>query len=491
MENTEMKFTSELTVKLLDVMGSDQRICEAARVSTQGEKSLESTESQGLINFLMKNRHGTPFEHNAMTFFIKAPIAVFREFHRHRIGWCLAGDTEIWCETISENHGRTIRKRPIEWLWNNWHNGVEDSWGRIRKLASCRNFTVRTLDEKTGHFILSKVVNIHKNGVKDLLEIRTADKRTIKLSKDHLVWTPGGWKKAGTLAVGSLIGRNGKVSVNAGRQIPPSLRSGIGVWTSMQRASMIKPIDQCVQCKNSFPAKELELDHVIPVVADLTQALNVKNLAPTCKSCHRAKTNYEQSLAIRGQTSGVGWTKIKSIKAVGKAETYDLELEGPNRGFVANGLIVHNSYNESSGRYMELKPEFYIPDEHRPLVQVGKAGAYIFEPGTKDQYVEMRYAIERQCKNAYLEYQDMLKIGIAKEVARGVLPVYLYSSMYATCNARSLMSFLSLRTKYDDTKFPSFPMREIELVGLLMENEFLKHFPITWASFRAHGSVAP
>ena len=61
-----------------------------ARVSTQGEQSLEGVDedaaaSRGLINYLMRARHGSPFEHNSMTFYVQAPIFVFREFMRHRI----------------------------------------------------------------------------------------------------------------------------------------------------------------------------------------------------------------------------------------------------------------------------------------------------------------------------------------------------------------------------------------------------------------------
>src|SRR5690606_20273562 len=79
-----------MEVRLINAMGNDNTLVAAARVSTQWEDSLKDRTSEtrsGLINYLMKNRHGTPFEHAAMTFFIKAPIFVFREFHRHRIGW--------------------------------------------------------------------------------------------------------------------------------------------------------------------------------------------------------------------------------------------------------------------------------------------------------------------------------------------------------------------------------------------------------------------
>src|ERR1700733_15822278 len=60
----------------------------AARVSTVGVYAKEDRlVSEGLINYLMKNPHGTPFEHNMFCFFLHVPIFVPREFMRHRIGW--------------------------------------------------------------------------------------------------------------------------------------------------------------------------------------------------------------------------------------------------------------------------------------------------------------------------------------------------------------------------------------------------------------------
>jgi thymidylate synthase (FAD) len=85
----------------------------------------------------------------------------------------------------------------------------------------------------------------------------------------------------------------------------------------------------------------------------------------------------------------------------------------------------------------------------------------------------------------------MLDAGVAREVARGVLPVSIYSSMYATCNARALMHFLSLRTKREDSTFPSFPQREIEMVAEKMEAAFAGAMPLTHAAFNRNGRVAP
>jgi thymidylate synthase (FAD) len=149
------------------------------------------------------------------------------------------------------------------------------------------------------------------------------------------------------------------------------------------------------------------------------------------------------------------------------------------------------SYNESSARYMQLEPVFYVPGEDRKLVQTGKAGHYVFVDGTPEQYELTVEATKRACETAYRAYQDMLRAGVAREVARGVLPVATYSSMYATCNARSLMAFLSLRTKREDSTFPSFPQREIEMVAEKMEAEWAKLMPITYAAFNAAGRVSP
>jgi thymidylate synthase (FAD) len=85
----------------------------------------------------------------------------------------------------------------------------------------------------------------------------------------------------------------------------------------------------------------------------------------------------------------------------------------------------------------------------------------------------------------------MLDAGVAREVARMVLPVTIYSSMYVTMNSRSLMNFLSLRTTREGTHFPSFPQREIEMVAEKMEQFWVDLMPMTAASFNANGRVAP
>ena len=149
------------------------------------------------------------------------------------------------------------------------------------------------------------------------------------------------------------------------------------------------------------------------------------------------------------------------------------------------------SYNEESGRYRELDPVFYIPGADRKLVQQGRPGQYEFVDGTADQHRLVSEAMSAAYHQCYALYQDMLSNGIAREVARAVLPVGLYSSMYATCNARSLMHFLSLRTTHDQAAVPSFPQREIEMVAEQMEARWAKLMPLTHQAFNDHSRRRP
>jgi thymidylate synthase (FAD) len=161
--------------------------------------------------------------------------------------------------------------------------------------------------------------------------------------------------------------------------------------------------------------------------------------------------------------------------------------------FVFREFMRHRiaSYNEESGRYRQLRPVFYVPGPERKLVQEGKPGHYEFLAGSAEQHKVVDEATRRVCEAAYSAYLEMLDAGIAREVARIVLPLTIYSSMYVTMNARALMNFLSLRTKREDSTFPSYPQREIEMVAEQMEAEFARLMPLTHGAFDHNGRVAP
>src|SRR5260370_34616960 len=93
--------------------------------------------------------------------------------------------------------------------------------------------------------------------------------------------------------------------------------------------------------------------------------------------------------------------------------------------FVFREFMRHRtfSYNEESGRYRRLEPVFYVPGSGRKLVQQGKPGAYEFTDGTPAQHKLVDETVRGSCRAAYAAYLQMLDAGVAREVARTVLPV--------------------------------------------------------------------
>jgi flavin-dependent thymidylate synthase len=167
---------------------------------------------------------------------------------------------------------------------------------------------------------------------------------------------------------------------------------------------------------------------------------------------------------------------------VGEEETYDIEMSGPHHNFVADGLVVHNSYNEWSGRYSKMEPEFYVPEFVR--TQVGKPGAYTFEPVDEETAAVVRDEIEENARRAFEAYERMLEQGVAKEVARAVLPLSTYTKYYWSCNPRSLMHFCSLRN-HEAAQY------EIRQYAAAAETFLERLMPITHAAFVANGRTSP
>ena len=141
-----------------------------------------------------------------------------------------------------------------------------------------------------------------------------------------------------------------------------------------------------------------------------------------------------------------------------------------------------HAYNEWSGRYSKMQAEFYVPDYVRS--QVGKPGAYTFEPVSPEVRESAREEIERAAEQAFESYERLLEQGVAKEVARTVLPLSMYTKYYWSCNPRSLMHFCSLR----NSEFAQFEIREYAKAA---EGFLERHMPVTHAAFLANGRTAP
>ncbi len=141
-----------------------------------------------------------------------------------------------------------------------------------------------------------------------------------------------------------------------------------------------------------------------------------------------------------------------------------------------------HSYNEWSGRYSKMEPEFYVPENVR--TQVGKPGAYTFEPVDEETRELVRAEIADNATRAYESYERMLAEGVAKEVARTVLPLSTYTKYYWSCNPRSLMHFCGLRN-HESAQY------EIRQYAAAAESFLEQLMPVTHAAFVANGRRSP
>ena len=147
--------------------------------------------------------------------------------------------------------------------------------------------------------------------------------------------------------------------------------------------------------------------------------------------------------------------------------------------FVAREWMRHRTqaFNEISGRYSEMEPIFYVPGEDRPLVQVGKAMDYRREPGSPILRAATDRLMRIAGKGAWRLYEYLLRKGIAREVARNVLPVSLYTRFYATANLRNWLHFVELRT--DPTA-----LWEIRQAALMVEGLISGLWPVAHGAYR-------
>src|SRR5688500_13396956 len=154
--------------------------------------------------------------------------------------------------------------------------------------------------------------------------------------------------------------------------------------------------------------------------------------------------------------------------------------------FVAREWFRHRvgSFNEFSMRYARATDDFYVPEPEDVRTQVGKPGAYSFEPVDAELAERTRDELREVYEHAYDTYERLVEAGVARELARAVMPVGAYTEFYWTVNARALMNFISLRAG-------EAAQREIRRYADAVEQFFLEKMPVTHAAFVAANRVAP
>lgn len=427
----------------------------------------------------------TPFEHNAFRFHIRCPLFVAREWFRHRIG-CLTGDTVV---TFIDTNGHATPKlaKTINELWTAWTEGeangnapdvstreaaarllaggasqrevartLEIGRRAVRRIAGgerielrdarsrIRRMRLRVLNETTGEFTAGHVSEIVDKGVQPVYRLTLADGKQLTLTENHRVLTGGGWMKMGD-AVGL---------------------EGAGAGAHMTRGCSLMTNGVVAYRSREWLREQRRLRRSVAEMA--TEAALEVDEMPT----------------RRGVKLVAHAVPVVSLEYLGLRQTFDLCVDGPWHNFVANGVVVHNSFNEFSMRYAKATDEFYVPEAEDVRSQVGKPGAYSFEPVDAELAERTREELQAVYETAYATYERLVEAGVARELARAVIPVGAYTEFYWTVNARSVMNFVSLRAA--DTA-----QREIRRYADAVERLFAEKMPVTHAAFVANDRTAP
>ena len=154
--------------------------------------------------------------------------------------------------------------------------------------------------------------------------------------------------------------------------------------------------------------------------------------------------------------------------------------------FVAREWMRHRvgSFNEFSMRYAKATDDFYVPEADDVRTQVGKPGAYSFERVSPELAEQTREELRAVYEAAYAAYARLVDLGVARELARSVMPVGAYTEFFWTVNARSLMNFVSLRAA-------ETAQREIRRYADACERFLAERMPVTYEAFVAADRVAP
>jgi len=147
--------------------------------------------------------------------------------------------------------------------------------------------------------------------------------------------------------------------------------------------------------------------------------------------------------------------------------------------FIARQWIRHRTanVNEYSGRYSEMKDEFYLPeiDQIRPQSTMNRQGRSDERMNTEDANF-IHNKVNHTQINLYNEYQELLEKGLAREIARINLPLSNYTEWYWKIDLHNLLHFLRLRID-DHAQY------EIRVFAQAMAEIVKETVPVAWEAF--------
>jgi thymidylate synthase (FAD) len=207
-------------VRLLDYMGDDAAVVQAARVS-YGSGTKRVHEDRGLIRYLMRHSHTTPFEMCEIKLHVRVPMDAWRQWIRHRMA-CLAEGTRIYFDLprgASNDRGRRCYPVPIETLYERFQptcntqrrDKQRNPYSRRDRIRQMR---LRQMHEETAAIQHTRVVDVYRNGVKPVFRVTLADGKAIEATADHRFLFSDGWSTLAAMT--GLTLQNGLASYRTG-----------------------------------------------------------------------------------------------------------------------------------------------------------------------------------------------------------------------------------------------------------------------------------
>ncbi len=512
-------------LKFIERWGSDEAIIEAARMSTDGGfVSWDPYEGHpkgdaGLLAYLWRNKHSTPFEMAGLTIEVQAPILVFRQWHRHRTQ-CLAPDTLVHFESPKgKRYGRRyVYKMRIEDVWKKWQpttraSRPERQTNAFFKRDRVKGMLLRCLDEEGGEIVETHIRDVIKGSPKAMVRVITASGRSITATREHRFMTSQGWMTLGdAIETKMMLTLEGTTRAKANRWGRPEIEEDAERWlpvvgwediyqvSDMGRVRRLgsKPkrntvggqgYDVVSLSRNgrsySFTVHRLVLEAFVGPcpTGHETRHIDDNRANPSLRNLEWAtpkRNGQDRVERDRQQRLVPTFEEIVSVEEVGELPTYDLSVEGPGHNFVADGFVVHNSYNEMSARYTPLPNVNYRPTVERCIVVDGankQAGKTTKRTPTHEEVLDwLENYLDPAYTAAELAYSRGLQIGIPKEVARCPVPVARYTRMRASANLRNWLAFLTLR-------IDSHAQEEIRVYAEALGVYIQRELPRTWELF--------
>lgn len=342
---------------------------------------------------------------------------------------------------------------------------------------------LRCFDEKASEITHTNICDVIRGEPKPMVRVTVASGREITATLEHMFFTDNGWQTLGTaIEVGLCLVLEGTTRGRASCWDVPPVDTVKERWLSIVGWEDIYEISNYgrVRRQGCEPKKTTVGKQGYPVVSLNRPGVQVLRTVHTLVleawigvKQHGQEARHKNHNRLDCRLDNLEWgssadnsldmlqvdrqqrlvpvyEEIVSVKDAGSLPTYDLAVNEPWHNFIADGFVVHNSYNEMSARYTPLPDVNYLPTPDRCLMVGGKnkQAGKVSDANelTHEGVLEWLEELSQVYVHAEAVYQNGLKRGIPKELARLPVPVGRYSRMRASTCLRNWLAFLTLRS---------------------------------------------